>query len=101
MLRLLATIVAALLLAAVPRAQQPTRLVVIVVLDQFRADYLTTFAAHWRNGFRTLLSDGAVFTRAQFPYFNADTCAGHFTISTGTFPHTHGMVGDNWWDSDS
>jgi hypothetical protein len=99
MLRLLAAIVAVLLLAPAPDAQQPTRLVVIVVLDQFRADYLTTFASHWRAGFKTLLADGAVFTRAQYPYLHTDTCAGHFTIATGTFPRTHGMVADNWWDT--
>src|SRR6187397_811555 len=98
MLRLLAAIVAVLLLAPAPDAQQPPRLVVIVVLDQFRADYLTTFAAHWRSGFKTLLSEGAVFTRAEYPYLHTDTCAGHFTISTGTMPRTHGMVADTWWD---
>jgi len=98
MLRLLAALAAVLLLAAAPGAQQPTRLVVIVVLDQFRADYLNTFASHWRAGFKTLLSEGAVFTRAQYPYFHTDTCAGHFTIATGTFPRTHGMVADTWWE---
>ena len=101
MLRLLAAVVAALLLSAAPDAQQPIRLVVIVSLDQFRADYLTTFASHWRNGFRTLLAEGAVFTRAAYPYLHTDTCAGHFTIGTGTFPRTHGMVSDLWWDRES
>jgi len=99
MLRLLAALAAVLLLTAASGAQQPIRLVVIVVLDQFRADYLTTFASHWRAGFKTLLSEGAVFTRAQYPYFHTDTCAGHFTIGTGTFPRTHGMVADNWWET--
>src|SRR6188508_2089882 len=98
MLRLLAALAAVLLLTAASAAQQPIRLVVIVVLDQFRADYLNTFASHWRTGFKTLLSEGAVFTRAQYPYFHTDTCAGHFTIGTGTFPHTHGMVADTWWE---
>lgn len=101
MLRLLAALAAVLLLTAAPGAQQPTRLVVIVVLDQFRADYLNTFASHWRAGFKTLLAEGAVFTRAEYPYFHLDTCAGHFTIATGTFPRTHGMVADNWWDAQS
>ena len=41
------------LVTAAASGQQPIRLVVIVVLDQFRADYLTTFASHWRDGFRT------------------------------------------------
>jgi predicted AlkP superfamily pyrophosphatase or phosphodiesterase len=101
MFRLLASLAVVILLTAAPGAQQPIRLVVIVVLDQFRADYLTTFASHWRDGFRTLLSEGAVFTRAEYPYFHTDTCAGHFTIATGTLPRTHGMVADNWWDHES
>jgi predicted AlkP superfamily pyrophosphatase or phosphodiesterase len=101
MVRLRATLVAVLLLSAAPGAQQPIRLVVIVVLDQFRADYLTTFASHWRDGFRALLSEGAVFTRVAYPYLHTDTCAGHFTISTGTMPRTHGMVANLWWDRET
>src|SRR6185436_16889761 len=101
MLRLLAAAAAVLLLTAASGAQQPTRLIVIVVLDQFRADYLNTFASHWRGGFKTLLNEGAVFTRAAYPYFHTDTCAGHFTIGTGTLPRTHGMVADNWWEAQS
>src|SRR5262245_26982800 len=72
-------------------AVSPPRLMVIVVVDQFRADYLTTFASHWRAGFQTLLNDGANFRRAQYPYLYTDTCAGHSTIATGTLPKTHGM----------
>src|SRR5687767_3591256 len=101
MLRLLAALAVVVLVTAAARGQQPIRLVVIVVLDQFRADYLTTFASHWRDGFRTLLTHGAVFTRAAYPYMHTDTCAGHFTIGTGTFPRTHGMVSDLWWDPDA
>jgi predicted AlkP superfamily pyrophosphatase or phosphodiesterase len=87
---------------AVPAAQPPPlRLVVIVVADQFRADYLTAFASHWRAGFRTLLGEGAVFRRAEYPYRHTDTCAGHFTIGTGTLPRTHGMIADTWWDPES
>jgi predicted AlkP superfamily pyrophosphatase or phosphodiesterase len=101
MLRPLAALLAVVLLAAAPDGQQPLRLVVIVVLDQFRAEYLTTFASHWRDGFRTLLAEGAVFTRAAYPYLHTDTCAGHFTIGTGTQPRTHGMVSDLWWDREA
>ena len=101
MLRLLTALAAVVLVTAAVSGQQPIRLVVIVVLDQFRADYLTTFASHWRDGFRTLLAEGAVFTRAAYPYLHTDTCAGHFTISTGAFPRTHGMVSDLWWDRDA
>jgi predicted AlkP superfamily pyrophosphatase or phosphodiesterase len=99
--RLLAALAVVALVTATAGGQQPLRLVVIVVLDQFRADYLTTFAGHWRDGFRTLLAEGAVFTRAAYPYLHTDTCAGHFTIGTGTFPRTHGMVSDLWWDREA
>jgi predicted AlkP superfamily pyrophosphatase or phosphodiesterase len=81
-------------------AAEPPRLIVMVVVDGFRADYLTSFAAHWRAGMATMLRDGAQFRRAQLPYLQTDTCAGHATISTGTMPRTHGMIADNWWDRD-
>jgi predicted AlkP superfamily pyrophosphatase or phosphodiesterase len=87
--------------ASLVGAQQSPRLVVIVVVDQFRADYLTTFASHWRAGFKTLLSEGAVFERAAYPYLHTDTCAGHVTIATGAFPRTHGMWSDAWFDAGS
>ena len=79
---------------------RPT-LVVMIVLDQFRPEYLTTFAAHWRRGFKTLLAEGANFRRASYPYLYTDTCAGHFTISTGALPRTHGMVNDDWYERDT
>ena len=83
------------------RAAGPPKLVVILIVDQLRADYLTTFATHWRRGFRTLLTEGAVFTKAEYPYLHLDTCAGHATVSTGTLPSAHGMIADNWWDRDA
>ena len=87
---------AAISLVATAQARVP-RLIVILVIDQFKTEYLTTFAGHWRAGFRTLLDEGAFFRRAAYPYLHTDTCAGHFTISTGTLPRTHGMIADNWW----
>ena len=79
-------------------AADTPRLVVMVVLDGFQADSLSTFSSHWRRGFKTLLAEGANFRRVRYPYLTTDTCAGHFTISTGTLPRTHGMVVDDWYD---
>jgi predicted AlkP superfamily pyrophosphatase or phosphodiesterase len=81
-------------------AQDPPRLLVILVIDQFRSDYLTTFAHRWRSGFRRLLDEGAFFHNAAYPYLNTVTCAGHSTIGTGAFPRTHGMVLNEWWHRD-
>jgi predicted AlkP superfamily pyrophosphatase or phosphodiesterase len=78
-------------------AQQP-RLAVLIVVDQMRADYLLVLQKHWAAGFKTLLSEGAIFDRAAYPYLNTVTCAGHTTIGTGAFPNTHGLIGNEWWD---
>ena len=79
------------------RAADAPRLLVTVVVDQLRADYLQTFNKHWRNGFRTLLDQGMVFENARYPYLVTVTCAGHATIGTGALPHRHGMINNTWW----
>lgn len=83
-----------------PPATPAPRLLVLVVVDQLRADYLGLFDRHWRGGFRTLLDGGLVFDNARFPYLNTVTCAGHATIATGTQPRTHGLVLNAWWHRD-
>ena len=102
MQRLVSLILAAGLVAATlgvhgVRAADPPRLLVTVVVDQMRADYLQQFSRHWRNGFRTLLDQGLVFENARYPYFVTVTCAGHATIATGALPHRHGMINNTWW----
>lgn len=83
-------------LGGVHAADSP-RLIVTLVVDQMRADYLQIFNKHWRNGFRTLLDQGMVFENARYPYLVTVTCAGHATIGTGALPHRHGMVNNTWW----
>jgi predicted AlkP superfamily pyrophosphatase or phosphodiesterase len=96
----LATCVGAGLLAAqAPR--RPPRLLVLVVADQMRADHLTRLRHRWTAGFRLLLDEGAYFPRAEYPYLNTVTCAGHTTIATGAYPRTHGIVLNGWWHRDS
>jgi len=79
------------------RAADAPRLIVTVVVDQMRADYLQQFNRHWKNGFRTLLDQGMVFENARYPYLVTVTCAGHATIGTGALPHRHGLVNNTWW----
>ena len=84
-------------------AGRPARvpLVVMVVVDQMRADYLDTYGGHFTSGFKRLTDEGARFRRAAYPYLNTVTCAGHSTIGTGAFPYRHGMVLNAWWDRDT
>jgi predicted AlkP superfamily pyrophosphatase or phosphodiesterase len=81
-----------------PSPARAPRLAVLLVVDQMRADYLEIPRASWRGGFRRLLADGAVFEHGEYPYMNTVTCAGHSTIGTGAFPHTHGMTLNAWYD---
>ena len=75
------------------------KLVVIVVVDQMRADYLDRYGANLKLGLRRLMKDGARFTNGAYPYLNTVTCAGHSTIGTGSFPYRHGMILNSWFDS--
>lgn len=81
------------------QAQQPRpRLLVLLVVDQFRSDYVDKFQQQWTGGLRRLLTEGARFRQVDYPYFDTVTCPGHATIATGNVPSTHGMVMNTWWD---
>jgi predicted AlkP superfamily pyrophosphatase or phosphodiesterase len=81
---------------------KPTRpkLVVVIVVDQMRADYVDKFRNQWSGGLKRLVDEGAWFRTAAYPYAATETCVGHSTISTGAFPINHGMVANAWWDRD-
>jgi len=99
--RLAAAAVGLALLTATPtaaRQAKPPKLIVIVVVDQMRVDYLQWYAANYTAGLARLIRDGAWFTEAAYPYLNTITCAGHSTIGTGSFPYRHGMILNNWFD---
>ncbi|HYN07423.1 MAG TPA: alkaline phosphatase family protein [Vicinamibacterales bacterium] len=76
----------------------PPRLVVLVVVDQFRADYPQMYGQQWKHGLRRLFDRGAVFRHAAYQYGGSVTCPGHSTIGTGTLPFVHGMISNNWYD---
>lgn len=83
--------------ADAPRRRAP-RLVVLVVVDQLRADYLTRFEVHFGDGgFRRLMDDGACFANAHFNVLNTATAPGHSTIATGATPRVHGVVANKWF----
>jgi predicted AlkP superfamily pyrophosphatase or phosphodiesterase len=82
-------------------ATPATKLLVTVVVDQLRFDYLTRYNRHWAAGLKRLLSEGAVFERAMYPYLNTVTCAGHATIGTGALPYRHGIILNEWYRRDA
>lgn len=85
--------------AQAPGARRPS-LLVLVVVDQMRAEYLTRYASLWSGGFKRLLDEGAIYDQAFFPYLNTVTCAGHATLGTGAWPKTHGIILNQWFHRD-
>ncbi|HEX6217536.1 MAG TPA: alkaline phosphatase family protein [Vicinamibacterales bacterium] len=81
--------------AARPRGP---KLIVLLSIDQMRGDYIDKFQHQWSKGLKRLITEGAWFRQADYPYYNTVTCAGHASISTGTVPAIHGMVLNQWWE---
>lgn len=77
------------------------KLVVLLVVDQMRGDYVDKFLGQWSGGLRRLVEEGAWFRDAAYPYAATETCVGHATISTGALPATHGLVANAWWDRET
>ena len=75
------------------------KLVVGIVIDQMRYDYLTKYAERYgEDGFKRLLNDGFSLTNGHFNYIPTYTAVGHASIYTGTTPDHHGIIGNNWYD---
>ena len=75
------------------------RLVVVIVIDQFRGDYLERYRDQWgEGGFRLLLDHGADFTDCNYDYANTRTAPGHATLLTGAYTNGHGIIANEWWD---
>jgi len=76
------------------------KLVVILVLDQFRGDYLDRYRADFKteDGFNLFLKKGAYFPECYYDYGNTMTAPGHSTIGTGAYTNGHNIGVNEWWD---
>lgn len=82
-----------------PQYSQP-KLIVNIVIDQMRQDYLYRFWDLYGNeGFKKLVNDGYNFANNHYGYYPTYTAAGHASISTGTTPSVHGIVGNDWYEN--
>src|SRR5450759_1712121 len=94
---LLCALAAACLAGAAPNKP---KLVLGIVVDQFRYDYLTRFQSEYHAGLARLLTKGAVFTNARYIHVPAITAVGHSTFLTGATPAISGIVANDWYDRD-
>ena len=78
------------------------KLVVVLVIDQFRGDYLDRYRDDFKtpNGFNLFLKKGAHFTDCYYDYANLVTAAGHSTIGTGSYTDGHKIPINEWWQRD-
>ncbi|MCF1422498.1 alkaline phosphatase PafA [Mangrovimonas futianensis] len=77
------------------------KLVVGIVVDQMRYDYLTRFYNKYGNdGFKRLMNQGFDCRNNHFNYIPTYTGPGHASVYTGTTPKYHGIIGNNWYDKE-
>lgn len=77
------------------------KLVVGIVIDQMRWDYLYRFNPLFRTngGFKRMMGDGFTCDNTMIPYAPTVTACGHSCIYTGSVPAINGITGNNWWDN--
>lgn len=95
-------IILSLLIGLQSYSQQKPKLVVGIVVDQMRYDYIYRF---WEDlgedGFKKLINEGHFFRNCQFGYVPTYTGPGHASIFTGTTPAVHGIIANDWYDKNS
>lgn len=75
------------------------KLVVGIVVDQMRYDYITRLWHRFgEDGFKELVGEGFNLKNAHYNYIPTYTGPGHASIWTGSAPETHGIIGNNWYD---
>lgn len=98
MKQLLCTIIFCISLIAFSQDNKP-KLVVGIVVDQMRYDYLTRFEDQFTaKGFKRLLNDGFNCKNTHYNYVPTYTGPGHASIFTGTTPANHGVISNNWYE---
>src|SRR5258706_14223730 len=78
------------------------RLVLLIVVDQFRYDYLTRFGDLFGStGIGRLLRQGASWTEANFDHMPTFTAPGHAVFMTGAWPSQTGIIANEWYERDT
>src|SRR6187402_479606 len=84
--------------AQVPKQEKP-KLVVGIIVDQMRQEYLYRFYNKYgEGGFKRLMNDGFMLKNAHYNYVPTYTGPGHASVYTGTTPAIHGIIGNDYFD---
>ena len=75
------------------------RLIVGIVIEQMRSDYISRFWDKFgEGGFKRLIQNGTWCRNASYNYFYTQTAVGYATMFTGSMPASHGIVSNEWYD---
>jgi predicted AlkP superfamily pyrophosphatase or phosphodiesterase len=87
--------------AAAIKASAKPKLVVGIVVDQMRWDYVNKFKPFFKSqkGFMHFVNEGATCDQTLIPYVPTVTACGHTCVYTGSVPALHGIAGNNWYDN--
>ena len=77
------------------------KLIVGIVIDQMRWDYINQFKSHFtsQQGFMRFINEGASCNNNLIPYVPTVTACGHAAVYTGSTPAIHGIAGNQWYDN--
>jgi predicted AlkP superfamily pyrophosphatase or phosphodiesterase len=81
-----------------PAAAAKPKLVLLLVVDQFRGDFVFRFRDQYNAGLDRMLRQGALFSNAHYEHFPTVTAAGHATVLSGATPSVSGIIGNEWFD---
>ena len=77
------------------------KLVVGIVVDQMRQEYLYRFSNKFsEGGFKRMMNEGFMLQNAHYNYVPTVTGAGHASVYTGATPANHGIIGNDWYDKE-
>lgn len=78
--------------------QEKPKLIVGIIVDQMRQEYLYKFADRYsEGGFKRMMNEGFMMKNGHYNYIPTYTGPGHASVYTGTTPATHGIIGNNWY----
>jgi predicted AlkP superfamily pyrophosphatase or phosphodiesterase len=78
--------------------QEKPKLIVGIIVDQMRQEYLYKFADRYsEGGFKRMIKEGFMMKNGHYNYIPTYTGPGHASVYTGTTPATHGIIGNTWY----
>jgi predicted AlkP superfamily pyrophosphatase or phosphodiesterase len=87
--------------ASIQSSTHRPKLVVGIVVDQMRWDYVNRFKPFFKtsSGFIRFINEGATVDNTLIPYLPTVTACGHASVYTGSVPSLHGIAGNEWYDN--